>query len=218
MAAFNQPPLKGTIPLKLEKRDFESPKSKTPSVEESGEPTETPDNEQIGATPPSAPKGSRKKPVIVYIMVLFIVAFLLMALSFAMHQRSNQEVLGELHSNVNALEQLQDVLDENLVLQQKVKELEAQAEKLAAEAEKLEGKANAGEDALRALQAQADALEQLYALQQQYAARDFAACKQTVAAMESSGAGQALPTDSPDDHVVSPSQRYEQLKEALDKK
>lgn len=42
----------------------------------------------------TTPKG--KKPVVVYIMILFIVAFLLMALSFMMHQRSNSEVLGEL--------------------------------------------------------------------------------------------------------------------------
>ena len=36
----------------------------------------------------------REKPVVIYIMILFIVAFLLMALSFLMHQRSNSEVIG----------------------------------------------------------------------------------------------------------------------------
>ena len=52
--------------MKLEKRS-------------SGEAEEQPIQEQ--------PSG--KKPVVVYIMILFIVAFLLMALSFFMHQRSN---------------------------------------------------------------------------------------------------------------------------------
>ena len=56
-------------------------------------------------TPSSAPEetpSTGKKPVVIYIMILFIVAFLLMALSFLMHQRSNSEVLGELQDSVTA--------------------------------------------------------------------------------------------------------------------
>ena len=53
----------------------------------------------------TTPKG--KKPVVVYIMILFIVAFLLMALSFMMHQRSNSEVLGELQDSVSAMQEIQ---------------------------------------------------------------------------------------------------------------
>ena len=52
-------------------------------------------------TPSSAPEetpSTGKKPVVIYIMILFIVAFLLMALSFLMHQRSNSEVIGELQT------------------------------------------------------------------------------------------------------------------------
>ena len=45
-----------------------------------------------------------KKPVVVYIMILFIAAFLLMALSFFMHQRSNSEVLGELQNSVTTMQ------------------------------------------------------------------------------------------------------------------
>ena len=51
--------------------------------------------------PETAPTG--KKPVVVYIMILFIAAFLLMALSFFMHQRSNTEALGELQHSVSAM-------------------------------------------------------------------------------------------------------------------
>lgn len=41
-----------------------------------------------GETPVPQEPSSGKKPVVVYIMILFIVAFLLMALSFVMHQRA----------------------------------------------------------------------------------------------------------------------------------
>ena len=53
-------------------------------------------------TPAPAPEdkpSTGKKPVVISIMILFIVAFLLMALSFLMHQRSNSEVLGELQNS-----------------------------------------------------------------------------------------------------------------------
>ena len=58
-------------------------------------------------TPSSAPEetpSTGKKPVVIYIMILFIVAFLLMALSFLMHQRSNSEVIGELQDSVTAMQ------------------------------------------------------------------------------------------------------------------
>ena len=61
-------------------------------------------------TPSSAPEetpSTGKKPVVIYIMILFIVAFLLMALSFLMHQRSNSEVLGELQDSVTAMQEVQ---------------------------------------------------------------------------------------------------------------
>ena len=65
-------------------------------------------------TPSSAPEetpSTGKKPVVIYIMILFIVAFLLMALSFLIHQRSNSEVLGELQDSVTAMQEVQATQD-----------------------------------------------------------------------------------------------------------
>ena len=57
-----------------------------------------------GGQPSEAPEEAPgKKPVLVYIMILFIAAFLLMALSFAAHQRRNTEALGELQNSVSAM-------------------------------------------------------------------------------------------------------------------
>ena len=58
--------------------------------------------------------------ILVYILILFIAAFLLMALSFLSHQRSNEQVLGQLHTNVSNLEKLQSALEENVRLQEQV--------------------------------------------------------------------------------------------------
>lgn len=156
---------------------------------------------------PSPASGERKKPVIVYIMILFIVAFLLMALSFFSHQRSNEQVLGTLQSSMSTLQDLQKSQDENLRLQdeldaanQQIKDLETQLmEQAALQADT--------DDAM-------DALLSLYILQQQYAAADYDGCKQTIQAMEDRGANNLLSDEMLDD-VTSPAQRYQQLKEAV---
>ena len=67
------------------------------------------------------------KPVLIYIMILFIAAFLLMALSFAMHQRSNQQAMGELESSFMAtMKDMQADQDKLLVLQDKLSDTENQ--------------------------------------------------------------------------------------------
>ena len=54
------------------------------------------------------PRDRKTNPSLSYIMILFIMAFLLMALSFFMHQRSNEEVIGTLQSSVSTLQELQE--------------------------------------------------------------------------------------------------------------
>lgn len=63
-----------------------------------------------------------KKPVVIYIMILFIAAFLLMAWSFASHQRSNTEALGRLQSSVSAMQEVQDLQDQVIALQRELAE------------------------------------------------------------------------------------------------
>ena len=46
-----------------------------------------------------------KKPVIIYILILFLAAFLLMFLSMLSHQRSSTEALGQLKSSVRRFRQ-----------------------------------------------------------------------------------------------------------------
>lgn len=179
--------------MKLEKRDSGMPEQPDEAPGENGAPS------------------TGKKPVIVYIMVLFIVAFLLMALSFLMHQRSNSQVLGELHSNVNALEELQDALDTNIQLQNELDAAQkALAESTAAQVQ-VQAEVDAANDATRAMNA-------LYILQQQYAAKKYDDCQETLATIKHNGFDKLMP-DAPIQAEVDPPQaRYEQLKEAVEAK
>ena len=81
-------------------------------------------------TPLPQEESHSKKPVVVYIMILFIVAFLLMALSFLMHQRSNTEALGKLQSSVSAMQEVQAAQDKVIQLQEELDDAKDQVDDL----------------------------------------------------------------------------------------
>lgn len=159
------------------------------------------------AQPAEEPAADQKKPVIVYIMILFIVAFLLMALSSFMHQRSNEEVIGNLQSSVTTLQEMQAVQDKNIQLQESLQTAQDKIDSL--------NKAASGyTDNISLLQNQLAAMESLYTLQQEYSNGEFDACKKTIQSMEDNKQGDLLSTQAMNGET-SPAQRYQQLKEAV---
>jgi len=159
-------------------------------------------------TPSSAPEetpSTGKKPVI---MILFIVAFLLMALSFLMHQRSNSEVIGELQDSVTAMQEVQATQDALLDLQNQLDEAQSTIDALESSAEETDA-------ALAEAQRENQALLALYTIQQQYSAGDLAGCQASIDAFEASEYRDALP-ETAEEGVTPPSQRYAQLKEAAE--
>lgn len=168
------------------------------------------DGTQDSTPAPEESKSGRQKPVFIYIIILFTVAFVLLMISFIQHQRSNQQVLGELHNSVNAIEELQEATDENLKLQKELEKAQEELEETKALLEKAQESQDASEEAA--------ALLLLYELQQEYAAGQYDACKETIAQMEEGGSVEALPDEPLNDTVVSPAQRFRQLKEAVEQK
>lgn len=168
----------------------------------SGEAEQAPQEEQKNS-------GGRK-PVIIYIMILFIVAFILMAVSFVMHQRSNSEAVGKLQDSVSALQEVQSAEDKNVKLQE-------QLDKLEEEKSDLQDQLDSSNEEKQSESQKADALLSLYTLQQQYLAQDYTACKETISAMEDDGLDKLLPADA-QGSITSPAQRYLQLREAVSSK
>lgn len=152
------------------------------------------------------PKG--KKPVVVYIMILFIAAFLLMAWSFASHQRSNTEALGRLQSSVTAMQEVQDLQDQIIALQRELAEAQKTIEEL--------NDMNASQQSvLTDLENRATALEWFGALQQLYSTGDYAACRQVIQDFETNRYVDYL-SHTPEGSVFCPEDRYQQLKEAVE--
>lgn len=169
-------------------------------------------------TVPKEPSTGGKKPVLVYIMILFIVAFLLMTLSFLMHQRSNSEAMNRLQNSVNALQQTQATQDQNIQLQNDLEAANTEKTQLQKQVDEALNQLTAAHEEISSVEKQLRAMEALYTLQQQYAARDYEACRETIASMEQDGLDKLLPAELTDETVTSPAQRYLQLREALENK
>ena len=151
--------------MKLERR----------SAPVSGEPVEQPEKQES--------KG--KKPVIVYIMILFSAAFLMMAWSFASHQRSNTEALGRLQSSVGAIQEVQALQEQIIQLQKELSEAEKQIKELQNDAEYQQSIQETRDREL-------EAMNLLYALQQRYSAQNYEACRELIDRLETDSLWGAL--------------------------
>lgn len=169
--------------------------------------------QETGVAPKKVDKPGGNKPVVVYIMILFIAAFLLMALSFLMHQRSNTEALGQLQNSVTAMQEVQATQEKNIMLQEQLSQAEEELEKTATA---YEGQLNALLADLEQQKEEEAALLDLYCLQQAYSNKDYELCLSVIEEMESSGRAALLPTTiSGDDTVTPPSERFSQFKDAV---
>ena len=166
-------------------------------------------------TPVENTPQKKSKPVFIYIMILFIAAFLLMALSFAMHQRSNTEALGQLQNSFHAT--MEDIQETQLKITELEKELAQTKESL----EETTAKADEAEAQLDAAEIDLEALLSLYAIQQKYSAGDYEGCALLIEEMESSGLAALLPSSQMSTSagsVTAPSVRFQQFKYAVQQK
>lgn len=159
-----------------------------------------------GDVTPSSPESAEtgKKPVIVYILILFLAAFLLIFLSLLAHQRSNSEALGQLQNSMSAMQEIQEQI---LNLQTQLDAVEQERDQAKAD---LEASQNDAEQ----LKKESDALMALYTLQQEYLAGNLDSCRITLQEISDQKLADLLPTTAPEG-VTTPAQRYQELREAI---
>lgn len=164
-----------------------------------------------GPVNPEEPTPTGKKPVVLYIMVLFIAAFLLMAWSFASHQKSNTEAIGRLQSSVNAMQGVQE----------RVVSLQKELDDAQDQIEDLERDLSLREMEMEAYNRQYQALGNLYTLERLYRQENLEGCREIIDSMEAEDLVVCL-SDSLSDSdrelgiAVSNQARYQQLKEAVE--
>ena len=164
------------------------------------------------------------KPVVVYIMILFIAAFLLMALSFLMHQRSNTEALGQLQNSMTAMQEVQATQEKNIELQDQLADVQDELDKTITA---YDGQLTALVGDVEQKQLALDAMTNLYLLQQAYSAGEYESCMEVIRFMEENQQVDALLIEgaaegSASDGICfpsfwnSPTDRFQQLKEATE--
>ena len=148
-----------------------------------------------------------KKPVIIYILILFLAAFLLMFLSMLSHQRSNTEALGQLQSSVSAIQEIQATQEQIIELQKRLDETEAERDEAKEELKVIS-------DSISDLEKTSQALLALYNLQQEYLTGNLDGCLLTLQEISDQHLVELLPSTITEG-VTPPAQRYQELKEAI---
>lgn len=172
------------------------------------------ENKTPETNPSPAPKKEKSQHVVIYIMILFIAAFLLMALSSLMQQRSNDEAFGKLEHSLSNMQAVQATQDQIIELQRQLSDAEDAQDKLLSQIEGLEEDIAEGEAATAEAQRRTQAMLGLYNLQQNYLTEEFDACMEILQYMEENKLVELLPDKAIDD-ATSPATRYLQLREAL---
>ena len=154
------------------------------------------------------PRPHNGKPVIQYILVMFIAAFLLMALSMLMHQRTTAEGIGDLQNSFSAMQSLQSQQEKVIQLEEALNAADAAQEALEDAMEDLEEQKEAQSLAHKAL-------EQLYILQQQFLAGDYDHCRTTLQTMETLELDKLL-SEKKEYAVPSPAETFQAIKAELE--
>lgn len=161
---------------------------------------------------PTIPVG-KQKPVYVYIAILFVAAAMLIVISLLMHRHSNEEVIGELQSSVNALEALQESQLQNMELQNQLEEKDDLIAQLEAQLSELEASAKTEAEAAAAT---AEALQWLAIIEQQYGMEEYDTCLESIEKFKLSGTVEYLPADNTlTETAVSPAERFADLEWAV---
>lgn len=156
-------------------------------------------NTPAAEQPPQRSKANRPA-LVAYLVILFLVAFLLLAMSYFMQQRrSDQQLIAEgLEKNASALQITRSVQEQNQTLREQVSDLEEANETLEAQAEEQTKTAQA--------------MDWLWRIQREYFQKRRSAARRMVQEFEASGLKEFLPTESlTDPEYRSPLEQYEAI-------
>lgn len=158
-------------------------------------------------------KPKKQQSVLIYLVILFAAAFLLMALSYLMQRRSSDATIQGLRESVTAMQSVGDIQTQNETLRQQVADLEAQLEEAQQE---LEGMRDALDTLTLRKETLVQAMDLFWQIDEAYVRGRWALCRELIERMEDVSAGSALkeylPAESTTDNErFSPADRYQEI-------
>ena len=158
-------------------------------------------------------KPKKQQSVLIYLVILFAAAFLLMALSYLMQRRSSDATIEDLRESVTAMQSVGDIQTQNENLRQQVADLEAQLEEAQRELDGMR-------DILNTMTVREEKLTQamdlFWQIDEAYVRGRWTLCRELIGRMEDVSAGSALkeylPRESTTDNErFSPADRYQEI-------
>lgn len=160
-------------------------------------------------------KPGSQRSVLVYLVILFAAAFVLLLLSYFMQQRSNEETIDGLKQSVSAIQSAQDAFEENASLKEQLEELESQVQAQQNELSQQELENRSLQQKADSLERSAQALDWFWQINEAYVRGRTALARQLIEQMGSE-LPQYLPTESiTNNERFSPYDRYQEIYDAL---
>ena len=164
------------------------------------------------------PPRNKQQSVLIYLVILFAAAFLLMALSYFMQRRTSDATIEGLRGqSVCAMQSVEDIQEENETLKQQVADLEEQLEEAQRELDGMQ-------DTLDTLTVREEkliqAMDLFWQIDEAYVRGRYSLCRTLIAQMEDTTQGSALkeylPTETTTDtERFSPADRYQEIYDAV---
>lgn len=165
-------------------------------------------------------KPGSKRSVLTYMTILFVAAFFMLLLAYFMQQRNAEETIDGLKSSMSAMQNAQEVYEENAKLKSQLNDLEEDLQAAEDRLSALEGE-NAllqgqFDSLLSTHEATAQAMDWFWQINEAYVRGRYTLCRQLIESISEAGLVQLLPTESfTDNGRFSPYDRYQEIYNAL---
>lgn len=162
-------------------------------------------------------KPHKKVSVMSYLAILFFAAFFLLLLSYFMQQRTSEQTISGLQDSVSAMQSVENLIEDNKALHQRVDEMQAELDELTRNNTSLDNDRRTQAELNAKLQDQLTAMDWLWRIQRAYSRGSRSDCRALVDQFEASKLASSLP-DIVLAGVVgpSPAEQYAALLDALD--
>ena len=166
-------------------------------------------------------KADRTKPgskhsVMSYMAILFLAAFILLLLAYFMQHRSSEAAIDGLKDSVSAIQNAQEVYEENADLREQVYALEKQIDALEDDISGLERSNSLLQSEKENLSLAAQAMDWFWQINEAYVRGRTTMARGLIESMTSAGLVEYLPRESvTNNERFSPYDRFQEIREAL---
>ena len=162
-------------------------------------------------------KPGKKNPVLLYLVILFAAAFVLLLMSYRMQQRANQVAMENLQQTSNsATQSLENLITERDALSEQVDEMQTQLDDLQDQLKQTQTDNTTLQQQADELSRQLKAMEYFWQIDDYYARGYYTQAKALIETVEEQGLQDALPSENTTGtDRFSPAQRYQEIRDAL---